>query len=326
MGSRALLALCRDEGAARRRFGMPEAEARTGRIWTRTGRAFFSDADEAAVLERVRRGADAIGLWDELHTDWVLLDAEIMPWSAKARALIDAQYAPAGEAARVGLAAAHEAFQRAAARVDGADDFAARLKDRAERAERYDAAWRRYVWDAPAIDDLRVAPFHLLASEGAVHTARPHDWHMGWNERLAATGDPVLHPTAWHAFAADDEAACAAVTRWWEERTADGAEGMVVKPRAFTARDGKGRLAQPALKVRGREYLRIIYGPDYDRSDNLERLKQRSLGRKRNLALSEYALGHEALERFTAGAPLRQWHECVLATLALESEPVDPRL
>ena len=212
MGSRALLAVCRHEDAARRRFGMPEGEARTGRIWTRTGRAFFADADEAAVLDRVRRSADAIGLWDELATDWILLDAEIMPWSAKARGLIDQQYAPLGEAARIGLGAAQAAFAQAARRVEGADAFAGRLTDRAERAHRYDLAWRRYVWDAPTIDDLRVAPFHLLAGEGAVHASRPHDWHMNWNARLAATDDPVLHPTSWQAFDVNDEVACAKVT------------------------------------------------------------------------------------------------------------------
>ena len=326
MGSRALLVVCRDEGAARRRFGTPEGEARTGRIWTRTGRAFFPDAEEAAVLERVRRGADAVGLWDELETDWVLFDAEIMPWSAKAQALIDQQYAPTGEAARIGLEAARTAFEQAGERVDGAAAFAAHLADRAARTELYDAAWRRYVWDAPTIDDLRVAPFHLLASEGAVHATRPHDWHMDWNARLAGTGDAMLHPTQWRTFNVGDDAACSDIVAWWEGETSAGSEGMVCKPRAFTARDAKGRLVQPALKVRGREYLRIIYGPDYDRPDNLARLKERGLGRKRSLALSEFALGLEALDRFVAGAPLRRWHECVLSVLALESEPVDPRL
>lgn len=83
---------------------------------------------------------------------------------------------------------------------------------------------------------------------------------------------------------------------------------------------------QPALKVRGRDYLRIIYGPDYDAPENLARVKERALDRKRNLALSEYALGREALTRFVVGEPLRRQHDCVLATLALECEPKDPRL
>ena len=329
MGSRAILAVCRNADAARRRFGSPDGERR-GRIWTRTGRAFHDAATEAALVERVAAACGTCGLWDELETDWVLLDAEIMPWNAKAQGLIEQQYAPAGEAARIGLGVARAAFEVAGARgIEGAGTFAEHLAERAERAAAYERAWRAYVWDAPTVDDLRVAPFHVLASEGAVRFDRPHDWHMGWNERLAKVGSPVLYPTAWRGIDADDEASCRSAARWWEAMTARGGEGMVVKPVSFVAREGgaeRAKLLQPALKVRGREYLRIIYGPDYDRPDNLARLKDRGLHRKRNLALSEFALGHEALARFTAGEPLRRWHECVLAVLALESEPVDPRL
>jgi protein phosphatase len=100
---------------------------------------------------------------------------------------------------------------------------------------------------------------------------------------------------------------------------------MVVKPRDFVSRGPKG-LLQPALKVRGREYLRLIYGPEYDAPEHLTRLRERGLTGKRNLALREFALGHEALRRFVAGEPLRRVHECVFAVLALESEPIDPRL
>jgi hypothetical protein len=35
---------------------------------------------------------------------------------------------------------------------------------------------------------------------------------------------------------------------------------------------------QPGLEVRGREYLRLIYGPDYTEPQHLERLRQRALG------------------------------------------------
>ena len=104
-----------------------------------------------------------------------------------------------------------------------------------------------------------------------------------------------------------------------------GGEGMVVKPLDFIAR-GEKSLIQPALKVHGPEYLRIIYGPEYDLPDNLARLRHRGLSGKRALALREFALGHEALTRFVTGAPLRSVHECVFAVLALESEPIDPRL
>ena len=100
---------------------------------------------------------------------------------------------------------------------------------------------------------------------------------------------------------------------------------MVVKPLTFIFRGNRG-LAQPAVKCRGREYLRIIYGPDYTADQNLSRLRTRGLGQKRALALAEFALGIEGLERFVRGEPLRRVHECVFGVLALESEPVDPRL
>jgi protein phosphatase len=80
------------------------------------------------------------------------------------------------------------------------------------------------------------------------------------------------------------------------------------------------------LKVRSREYLRIIYGPGYDLPENLVRLRRRGLTGKRNLAPREFAMGAEALERFVAGAALRRVHECVFVVLALESVAIDPRL
>ncbi len=83
---------------------------------------------------------------------------------------------------------------------------------------------------------------------------------------------------------------------------------------------------QPGIKCRGREYLRIIYGPEYADASQIDRLRGRGLGRKRSLAVREFALGVEALERFVRREPLYRVHECVFAVLALESDPVDPRL
>jgi protein phosphatase len=100
---------------------------------------------------------------------------------------------------------------------------------------------------------------------------------------------------------------------------------MVVKPLDFVAFGPKG-LVQPAVKCRGAAYLRVIYGPEYLAPENLERLRQRGVSAKRSLALSEFALGVEGLERFVRGEPLRRVHECAFGVLALESEPVDPRL
>jgi protein phosphatase len=321
MGSRAVVVACRDAGAARRRFGVTDGAA--GACYTRTGRPFFADAEEEGrLVDRVRAACEGAGLFDRLETDWVLLDGELMPWSAGARDLPERQYAPVGAAARVGLAAALAAAE-AIAGTREADRLVARLRARADDAAAYAEAYRRYCRPAGSADDLRFAPFHLLATEGRAHVDRPHDWHLDELARLA--GDGPIVPTGRIVVDVTDAGAVAEGVAWWETLTARGGEGMVTKPLGFVARN-RGELVQPALKTRGREYLRIIYGPEYTEPVNLERLRDRGLGRKQSIALREFALGVEAVERFVRREPLRRVHECVFGVLALESEPVDPRL
>ncbi|MGJ5067561.1 polynucleotide kinase-phosphatase [Bradyrhizobium oligotrophicum] len=324
MGSRAVIALCNSADVARARFGIAGDES--GAIWTRTGRAFFNDAAMTeALLARLRDAVDSAALWQELQSDWLLLDAEIMPWSAKAGSLIESQYAPVAASSVAGLEAAADAVARAAARGLDVAALGDHFRDRVARAKRYGAAWAPYVWPVGGIDDLKVAPFHLLASEGRVWFDQDHVWHMTLADRLAAASASVVTRTQWRTVVLADDTAVADAIAWWEQLTGSGGEGMVVKPKNFVARGPKG-LIQPALKVRGPEYLSIIYGPEYDAPEHIVRLRQRKLEGKRNLALREFALGHEALTRFVAREPLRRVHECVFAVLALESEPIDPRL
>lgn len=326
MGSRAVVVLCRDEAAAQRRFGV--VGKGMGIIYTRTGRRFFEDtALEQALLSRVRDAAERGGLWEDLRSDWMLLDCELMPWSVKAQELIRTQYATVGAAARAMLAPARAAVVAAHERGVDMGALPETLSDRTEMVEAYVAAYRRYCWPVNSLDDLQLAPFHLLAAEGEAYTGRNHRWHMERIAQLvAADGDlPILTLTRTREVMLGDAASEAAAIAWWESLTAGGGEGMVVKPLDFIATGTRG-LIQPAIKCRGREYLRIIYGPEYTAPANLERLRQRGLGAKRSLALREFALGVEGLGRFIDGEPLRRVHECVFAVLALESEPVDPRL
>jgi protein phosphatase len=301
-------------------------DGRAGVCVTRTGRHFFDDpALEAALIERVAAAADAAGLWEELATEWLCLDCELMPWSAKAVELLQRQYAPVAAAAGASLPAALAALSAAEARGVDTGDLRDRVAARRDATARYGDAYRRYCWPVATIDDLRLAPFHLLATDGAVHTDRDHRWHTRTLARLCADAGPLLHATSHVEVDLTDPRSEADATLWWEELTDRGGEGMVVKPVEFIARGQRG-LVQPAVKCRGREYLRIIYGPDYAAPGNLERLRARGLGAKRSLALREFALGIEALERFVRGEPLYRVHECVFAVLALESEPVDPTL
>jgi protein phosphatase len=323
MGSRSVVIVSRDEEAARRRFGVTGEGI--GICYTRTGRRFFDDAALGAeFLDRVRAAVERAGLWEELATDWLCLDCELMPWSAKAQGLLTDQYAPVGAAARSALPEACEALARAEARGLDVGELRSRHADRLRMAEAYTEAYRRYCWEVRSLEDLKLAPFHLLASEGAVHTERDHEWHMRTLARLAGE-DGLVIATPYRVLDPADEEARAQAVSWWEELTGRGGEGMVVKPLPFVARGERG-LVQPALKCRGREYLRIIYGPEYDAPENLSRLRSRGLAGKRSLALREFALAMEALERFVRREPLRRVHECVFGVLALESEPVDPRL
>ncbi|QDZ08220.1 polynucleotide kinase-phosphatase [Sphingomonas panacisoli] len=324
MGSRALIVLARNQDVAARRFGV--ADGGRGVIVTRTGRRFFHDAElEATALHRIDTAMETSGLWADLDTDWVLWDTEILPWTMKAGSLIRDQYAAVGAAAITGLDAASAALEAARARGVDVGTLADATSKRLENALLYRTAYNRYVAPFAGIDDLRIAPFHLLASESSVHDDKNHVWHME-RAHLLASADPALIVATEHRqIDLNDPAQVADAIVWWEALTAAGGEGMVVKPLDFVARGGRG-LLQPAIKCRGREYLRIIYGPDYDQPDNLKRLKKRGLGQKRSMALREFALGLEALHRFVDHSPLTRVHQCVFGVLAMESEPVDPRL
>jgi protein phosphatase len=324
MGSRAVVIVARDEGVITKQFGI--AHEGIGACYTRTGRRFFKDlALEAEFLGRVRSAVERANLWEALKTAWLCLDCELMPWSVKAQELIREHYAAVGAASSAALPDVVVALAKTAQRTPEADLLLERYQARAHAASHYSDAYRRYCWQVQYVDDIRLAPFHVLASEDAVHVSKDHGWHMQTIARLCNSGDKLLLATPHRIVDVTDEADQAGAVRWWEELTARGGEGMVVKPLDFVAKGRRGP-AQPALKVRGREYLRIIYGPEYTLSENLDRLRTRGLAAKRSLALREFALGVEALERFVRREPLRRVHECVFAILALESEPVDPRL
>lgn len=318
MGSRAVVVACRDEAAAARRFA---ADGCLGAVTTKSGHPFFADlAEEGTVVGRVRDAIDRAGLWDSLDTDWLVLDGEMLPWIAKARGLITGTFATAGAAGSEASRALREAATRAAARgVEGTDRLVARAADRVAAMAAYRNAYRPFVGGG----ELKFAPFHVLAAEGKVFVDQPHDWHMRVAARLAEASDGFVIPTKWRDLDPADMAQVADATAWWEKLCAEGREGFVVKGPGL-APQGKGQA--PAVKVRGREYLRLIYGPEYDRAETLPGLKKRATGRKRTLARVGMSLGLEGLSRLAEGASLARVHEAVAASLAVASEPIDARL
>jgi predicted kinase len=319
MGSRATVLLTRDPA----RFGGPDGWR--GVVTTRTGRAFFNESDTATFLARLDAALDTAGLWAELDSDWVLLDGEVLPWAVKAEGMIRDWYAEVGAAAAGAFPSAVSAL--AAARDAGVDvtELLARTERRAADAAAYTESYRRYAAPATGIEDVRFAPFQVLAAQGRTFEDRPHGWHMDVADRLATAAPDTVRATGSLLVDVRDDASCATGVDWWQELTGAGGEGAVVKPESNLTRGPKG-LVQPGVKVRGREYLRIIYGPEYTEASNLARLKDRDLGHKRSMALREYALGLESLARFVEGEPLWRVHQAVFGVLAMESEAVDPRL
>ena len=338
MGSRAVVILCRTPETALKRFGITDSSR--GIIYTRTGRRFFDNPDtENALLDRLDKVLTGTSFWNDFDTEWVCLDTELMPWSEKAQGLIRLQYAPTGNAGAGSLSHAVDMLEKAcqisgnASEVDKITSgqnvdlnvILERYKNKQNDIENYIKAYREYCWTVKSIDDYRIAPFHVLACEGHVFSEEKHIWHMETIRKYITGVDPVFMETPYICVDTENQESIENAVEWWINLTSNGGEGMVVKPETFTAKQGF-KLLQPAVKCRGREYLRIIYGAEYLEKEHLKRLKSRSLNRKRMLALKEFSLGMESLSRFVKGEPLYKVHECSFGVLAFESEPVDPRL
>jgi protein phosphatase len=324
MGSRAIVIVAKDEVAVKQTFGI--VDEGIGVVYTRTGRAFFNDKSfEQAFLQRVNNALLQSGIYEQLQSDWVCLDCELMPWNAKAQSLLETQYGSVGAAATNALANVVQSLEQAVAYNVDALPLLEKYRQRSLQAEQFVKAYRQYCWPVSSLDDFRLAPFHILASEGKVWASQDHEWHMNLIYKMSLSDPALLLATPYKVVYLDDEASVQEATDWWLQLTSNGGEGMVVKPFQFLHMEKKG-LAQPAIKIRGREYLRIIYGPEYTNPAHLSRLKARGLSVKRSLALREFALGIEGLSRFVKKEPLSRIHQCAFGVLALESEPVDQRL
>lgn len=325
MGSRAVIVVGKDTKAIETHF-----EIKTdlnGKIYTRTGRPFFSDkAIEKELLERLSGAMSKTGFWEKHKTEWAILDCELMPWSAKAQSLIKNQYAAVGAAAEMALPELEKALSLAAKNGFETGNKKASISQKISDIQAFKASYQPYCWEVKGIEDYKIAPFHLLATETAVHTDKNHVWHMENLHEICAGGPEILLATKYHVLHLADEKAEQACLDWWLKMTETGGEGMVVKSFDFLARNAEGRLLQPAIKCRGKEYLRLIYGADYLQTENLASLKNRRLGKKRSLAMREFVLGEEALQRFVQKANLTKVHECVVGITALSSEWTDPRL
>ncbi|MFY3791119.1 polynucleotide kinase-phosphatase [Ureibacillus sp. MALMAid1270] len=318
MGSRGILLLFKDQETGFKYVGRNTL----GVIYTRTGRRFFDDNTELEILSRINKGLTTSNYFDKYGTEFVLLDAEIMPWNLKAKELISSQYAHVSENAILDRSVLKSKIERALGNHKELENWLEEYDEKLTNAQIFKEVFQKYCWEINNIDQIQIAPFHLLAHSSETFFDKPHTWHMEKNKEFS-TLDTIFVETEYKVI--HDESSEEEVRAWWEEITADGHEGIVIKPEIFVSRS-KGKLVQPAIKVRGKKYLHIIYGMDYLQPENLRRLKERKVGKKQKLALKEFSLGVEGIQRFVNGESISRIHECVLGTLAMESDPVDPRL
>ena len=316
MGSRAVLLLFKDALIAKEYVDTETL----GIITTRAGRRFFDKETEQKILQQLHTELIEKNYFEQFNTNFVLLDAEILPWNLKAQQLIDQQYAHVAEQALMDRTKLMEKL-RDTAQID-VSQWLQEYKGLLENAQRFSTVYQNYCWDVQDASSIQIAPFHVLAHSSETFFHKPHIWHMEMN-RLFAKNSTLFIETEFKVIT--DEASEQEIITWWEEMTAAGHEGIVIKPEIFVTKYN-GKLIQPAIKVRGREYLRIIYGMDYLEPSHLTKLKERNPSKKMKHALREFALGLEGIERFVKGESTARIHECVLGTLALESDPVDPRL
>ncbi|WP_372366518.1 polynucleotide kinase-phosphatase [Candidatus Uabimicrobium sp. HlEnr_7] len=324
MGSRAIVVICKDKKTVLQRFGIETDKL--GVCYTRSGRNFFENPTlESQFFKRLSAALTKSNFWEKHSSNWVCFDCELMPWSVKAQLLLQDQYAAVATASRTATPHIIAALEQTKKRGIEVDNYIEKYQTRQKLLDAYTDVYRRYCWPVESVTDLRLAPFHILATEGCVHNNKDHLWHMENIAEVCEADPKMLLATQSQIIDVTVEEDINKGINWWLDLTATGKEGMVVKSLDFVSYNGK-KLLQPAVKCRGREYLRITYGPEYTLSENIKKLKNRALKRKQNLALQEFSLGLEALQRFVDRKPLREIHQCVFGILALESEAVDPRL
>ncbi|WP_079526525.1 AAA family ATPase [Solibacillus isronensis] len=316
MGSRAVIFIAKNKEVAKELINSESL----GYITTRTGRAFFEQKEQQQMVEKIHAELIGKNYFEQFNTNFVLMDAEILPWNLKAQSLIDQQYETVAENALMDRYKLIEKL-KATEHVD-VTSWVEEYTDKYKNAARFDAVFRNYCWPTNELSGIQIAPFHILAHSSSANFHQSHSWHMKMNAYLAENSSLFIATEYRLIESEQDEQE---VINWWKDMTENGHEGIVIKPFDFLAYHN-GKLLQPAIKVRGREYLRIIYGMDYTNDVTMKKLKQRNSSRKMKNALLEFKLGMEGISRFVSLESSNRVHECALATLALESDTIDPRL
>lgn len=322
MGSRAYITLYKTEEVAKEYTNIKTL----GKILSRNSAPFFKKDVEEKVVKQLHE--DLQPYFEKNQTDFILLDCEIMPWNLKSAGLIRAQY---GLTSNVAIHTRELHIQRLQEFQENRNVLVTEELQDAEKkldnAKRFHKAFTYYCWDSDVhkLEGIQIAPFHVLAFSKGANFNKTNEWHMKQAQELSTLSSLIV-PTEYKLIDLDKEEEVEEATNWWLEMTKQGHEGMVMKPLDFLSYDENEELIQPAIKIRGREYLRIIYGMDYLEEENLGFHKTRSASKKMKNAIQEFTLSLESMTRFLQKDTVERVHEVIIAALSHANEPMDPRL
>jgi protein phosphatase len=320
-GSPVVFILCKTKEVAQKRFNTEEQ----GICYNALGQRILSPSQEEYSLNRLLQLCHHSKLWEELQSDWLCIEGVLCPYSQE-RSLYS-QHFPLSAIAHYTYEKIQKSLEKAqlqGARVQGLSKY---YQERTEMVSHYQEKIHESFLPPIPFESFHFAPLHLLASEGQVHYQQTHLWHLQQFQKLLSSekqlglDKPLLKSTPFLAVDLTNPTSESNAIQWWQDEIlAQNRDGVVIKSSTFVPQ-GKHWKIQPALKCRTPEYLRLLYGPEYTLQKNLKRLSYRKLTNKRILALKEFALGLEALERFVQNRPFSKVHECIAGILALESEP-----
>ena len=296
-----------------------------GTVINSSGHRYFDSPDqEQQFLKEFRQVVDGLDLWSSLDTDWLCLTGEMVPgagiWGDH---LVNLQrLAAAGEEDITRTTTALREAQQA-----GLDTQQLLIETTHQHKflQRFGETVKAYDCPAEQLQDYRFYPQTLLASEGKTYFDMDQVWHRNHWKGIGKDQESMFSPSQYHWVDLNDADACRAVSTWFEELSSQQSAGVVVSPTHPVMEAGTD-LIQPGLSVRGKEYLRTIYGPDYDHPEKLELHRVRRLKDIRQLAVRQLALGEEALIRFVEKKDLTSVYECNFALLSLQASDIDPRL
>ncbi|MDF2880165.1 MAG: polynucleotide kinasephosphatase [Clostridiaceae bacterium] len=318
MGSRSTIIVFKDKEKAIEFTNQQEEVI----IYSRTGKKFFNEKENETISLRIKAILNSIDYFNRFDTGFVIIDAEILPWNAKGEGLLFNQYLPVLDSA---LALNTKLYENLKDTPIIKEEMLKEVENNLTNINKYKQQLENYCWDTN-IENIKIAPFHLLAHEGKTFFDKEHEWHLNHFNMFAENEDNLFIKTPYVLIDLTKEESISNSIKFWDELTSKGYEGFILKTEYFLEHNDQGELILPMMKVRGKDYLRIIYGINYDNPTVIAKLKNRSLSRKRSLHYRELLLGVEALKRFSNGEDFQTWHEYILTILCMTNEVVDHRL